>query len=440
MNLSYLSLLISILLLVMLYFLKKKKVNFTIRVFSAMLLGIAIGIIFKKDSLLIEPVGTGFISLIKMLVIPLVMTALISSVTSLDNTDKLKRIGFKTLGLLILTTAIATVIGITVARFMDLGSGMEFTKGVTYKAKEVPSFINVILDMVPTNPVNEMANGKIIPVIEFSIFIAEAIIIEGSKKPEAVKPFKDFIGSFANIMFRITKIIIELTPYAVFSLMIPVAAKYGLEALIPLAKVIIAMYVACLIHILVVHGGLIKFVAKVSPIKFFKKMSPALIIAFTTRSSYGALPVTMRTLTDKVKISDKIASFTAPLGASIGMNGGGGIYPAIVAIFVARIFNIHLSMVQYILLVVTTTIGSIGIAGVPGAATISATVVLSTLGLPVEGLAMLLGIDVVMDMVRTMTNVAGASVASLLVASSENELDRDEFNNDTKDDAIFYAS
>lgn len=428
MNLSYISLFVSLVLLGFLYFLKHKKVNFGFRVLTAMLLGVAIGVIFNKDSLLIEPVGTAYVNLIKMLVIPLVVTSLISSVTSLDNTDKLKKIGFKTIGFLILTTVFATIIGAIVGNIMNLGEGVQFVVDASFKAKDLPKFSSVLLDMVPSNPVSDMANAKIIPVIFFAVLIAIAIIVEGNKNADTVKPFKDFINSFAKIMLTITKMIIELTPYGVFGLMVPVAAKYGLISLLPLAKLIIAMYLGCLIHILLIHGSMIVFIAKVSPLKFFKKISEALIVAFTTRSSYGTLPVTIKVLTNNAKISDRIASFVAPIGASIGMNGGGGVYPTVVAIFVARMFQIDLTISHYMILLITTAISSIGIAGVPGAATISATIVLSSLGLPVEGLAMVLGIDVVMDMVRTMTNVAGSSVVALLVASTENEFDKSAFN------------
>ena len=428
MNLSYISLFISVILLGFLYFLKQKKVSFGFRVLTAMLLGVVIGVIFNKDSLLIEPVGTAYVNLIKMLVIPLVVTSLISSVTSLDNTDKLKKIGFKTIGFLILTTVFATIIGAIVGNLMNLGAGVQFIVDASFKAKELPKFSSVILDMVPSNPVSDMANAKIIPVIFFAVLIAVAIIVEGNKNAATVKPFKDFINSFAKIMLTITKMIIELTPYGVFGLMVPVAAKYGLVSLLPLAKLIIAMYLGCIIHILLIHGSMIAFIAKVNPLKFFKKISEALIVAFTTRSSYGTLPVTIKVLTNNAKISDRIASFVAPIGASIGMNGGGGVYPTVVAIFVARMFHIDLTISHYMILLITTAISSIGIAGVPGAATISATIVLSSLGLPVEGLAMVLGIDVVMDMVRTMTNVAGSSVVALLVASTENEFDKTAFN------------
>ncbi|MEG0774711.1 dicarboxylate/amino acid:cation symporter, partial [Clostridium sp.] len=374
--------------------------------------------------------GTIFVNLIKMLVIPLVMASLISSITTLDNTNKLKRIGLKSIGFLIATTVLATAIGLIVGKAMDLGAGIEFVKDAAFKAKEVPKFSAVIVDMVPVNPISDMANAKMIPVIIFSLLVAIAINVESNKNPKTVKPVKDFISSLSKIMFSLTRMIIELTPYGVYGLMVAVAAKYGITSLLPLAKFIIAMYLGCLIHIALVHGSMIALIARINPLIFFKKISEALIVAFTTRSSYGTLPITIRVLTENVKISDRIASFTASLGASIGMNGGGGVYPTLVAIFVARLFNIDLTLSHYVLLFVTAAISSIGIAGVPGAATISATVVLSSLGLPIEGLAMILGIDVVVDMIRTMTNVTGAAVASLLVASTENELDINGFNNE----------
>lgn len=436
MYLTYISLLLSLVLFVFLYFLKRKNINFGLRVLTAMFLGIIVGAIFKKDALTIEIVGKAFIALIKMIVIPLVMTSLISSITSLNNINQLKKIGFKTFGLLLTTTGIATVIGILVAVTMNLGSGVHFAKPASFKASEVPIFSKIILDMIPSNPVASMAEGKVIPVIIFTLFIAVAIIIENGRNPEVVKPVKDFINSFAKIMFTITKIVIDLAPYGVFSLMASVAAKNGVATLIPLAKVIIAMYIACAIHMIVTYGSLLTIVGKVNPVRFFKKIYPAQVVAFTTQSSYGTLPVTLKVLTDRVKISEKIASFAAPIGTSVGLNGGGGIYPALVAIFVARIFNIELTLTHYVLLIITNIIGSIGIAGVPGAATIAATVVLSNLGLPVEGLAMVMGIDVVIDMVRTMTNVTGSAVVAFLVGSLENEFDRDAFNSRDEEEIL----
>jgi Na+/H+-dicarboxylate symporter len=429
--LNYISLFVSAILFAFLIFLKKKKVSFGNRVFIAMTLGIALGTIFSGSISLVEPIGSMYVNLIKMIVIPLVISSVITSISSLESTEKLKKIGFKTLAYLMGTTAAATIIGIGVALLFNLGHGIQFVQDAAFKAKEVPTFTKVLIDMVPSNPVNEMANGKIIPVIIFSILIGIAILIEGQRKPEKVQPVKSLFESFATIMFRITKMVLKLTPYGVYALMAGVASKYGISTLLPLGKVIIAIYIACLLQILLVHGSLLAFVAKVNPIKFFKKIYEPQVVAFTTRSSYGTLPATIKALTDKVGVSNKIASFVAPMGATMGMNGCGGLYPVMAAVFVANVFGQNFTITNYITLIIVTTIASIGTAGVPGTASIMTTVVLAAMGLPVEGIALLLGIDTIVDMARTATNVTGASVVSLLVANSVGEFDREHFNNDS---------
>lgn len=422
------SLLTSIVLIGGLYALQRKKVSFGSRVFLAMLLGLVVGFIFGKEATEIGTFGTIYVNLIKMLVMPLVVASIISSITSIQDPKQLRQIGFKTIGLFLLTTAIAAAIGILVGLAIDPGAGIQFAQDAAFKAREVPTFSKVLLDLVPSNPVSEMAAGKVVPVIIFAMLIGVAITIEGSRKPERVQPVKAFVQSFAQVMFRVTKIVIKLTPYGVFGLMTAMAAKYGFAALLPLAKVILAVYVACLLHMVVTFGGLVTFVAKVNPFRFFKKIYPVIAVAFTTRSSYATLPINLEVITKRVKVSDRVASFVAPLGATINMNGCGGLYPAITAIFVARVFNIDLNVADYLLIIAAATVASIGVAGVPGPATISTTVVLNALGLPLEGFAMLLGIDAVIDMARTAVNATGTTVSSLIVANSEKEFDREAFN------------
>jgi Na+/H+-dicarboxylate symporter len=433
------SVLILILMLSLIVFLGKKKVGFANRVLFAMLMGIGFGVVFKDNVSYIAPIGQVYVKLIKMIVIPLVTATIISSITSIEDPLKLKKIGSKTIGWLLFTTAIASIIGIIIATLLDPGAGIQFTKDASFKAREIPAFKDVLLDMIPANPVSDMAQGKIIPTIIFSIFIAIAISIENIKKPQVVKPLKDFFTSFSQVMFRVTKMVLKITPYGVLGLMASVSSEYGISTLLPLGKVVIAVYLACLLQILLVHGSLLVFVAKVNPLTFFKNIYPAQVVAFSSTSSYGTLPVTLRCLTNKVGVSEKIASFVAPMGATMGMNGCGGLYPAIVAIFVARVFNIPMTMSTYVLIVVVTTIASLGTAGVPGTASIMATVVLSSLGLPIEGIAMVLGIDAIIDMARTATNVTGASVTALLVASSENEFDRNIFNKNDVDEVELSA-
>ncbi|MEW9097277.1 MAG: dicarboxylate/amino acid:cation symporter [Clostridiaceae bacterium] len=422
-------------LLLFLYFLKKKKVSFGNRVLIAMVLGTIAGVIFKGNVQSIEILGKAYVNLIKMLVIPLVISTVISSVTSLEDPNRLKKVGTKTICWLLITTTAACIVGIIISLIINPAAGINFVKDPSFEAREIPTIANVILDMVPSNPVSEMANGKIIPVIIFSLLVGVAITIEGAKNASVVKPVKDFFNGFSQIMFRITKIVLKLTPYGVLGLMASVSSKYGLSTILSLGKLVVAVYLACILQVVLVHGGLLAFVANVNPIKFFKKIYPAQVVAFTTRSSYGTLPVTIKCLTDRVKISDKIASFVAPMGATMGMNGCGGIYPVIVAMFVAKIFDIPMNFYSYIVLVLVTTIASIGTAGVPGTASIMATVVLASMGLPIEGIAMVIGIDTILDMARTATNVTGSSVVALLVATSENEFNREEFNFD-KDDKL----
>lgn len=401
--------------IIALFIMKKKDVSFSTRVFLGMAVGLVVGYAFPLTIQYFSVIGDGYVSLIKMLVIPLVISVIISSITSMEDRYKLKTIGTKSLALLLLTTLIASIIGVVVTLLISPYDGLNFVKDASFKAREIPTLPKIILDMVPSNIVSDMAGNKMIPVIVFAILVAVSITIESEFNNDLMKPVKDFFNGFAKVMFRITSMILELTPYGVFALMMGVASKYGLSAILPLGKVIITIYVACLIQVVLVHSSLIKFVGKTSPIEFFKGIQKALVVAFTTRSSYGTLPVTIRNLTQNLGVDNKIASFVAPMGATMGMNGCGGIYPVMVAIFVAHIFNIDLSLVNYIVLILVTTVASIGTAGVPGTASIMATVVLAAMGLPIEGLAMLMGIDVIIDMARTLTNVSGAATITYIV-------------------------
>ena len=246
---------------------------------------------------------------------------------------------------------------------------------------------------------------------------------------------RDVISSLTNILHEVVKFIIRLTPYGVFALIAGVTSRYGLDTLQQLGSIIITSYVAMIIHFVLIFGGLVLFVAKVNPLRFFQKIYPMLAVAFTTRSSYATLPINLEVITKRLHVSPRIASFVAPLGASVNFNACGGIWPAIVAVFTAEIFNINLTMTDYIVLVLVSMISSIGVAGVPGPAVISTTVVLTALGLPIEGIAIVAGVEALIDMGRTAVNATGTTVTSLLVAKSEGEFDRDAFNRKEDEDA-----
>ncbi|SUY39416.1 dicarboxylate/amino acid:cation symporter [Clostridium perfringens] len=414
-----LAIVLSILATYAIYKIRKITNKFSFATLTALTLGVVLGVIFKENILFLDTVGKAYMSLIKMIVVPLVVTSLITSIVRLENLDTLKSIGLKTFTVLLGTTGAAAFIGIIVASSLNLGQGLRFIGAENFKAREIPGFSKVLIDMLPSNPLAAIVENKIIPIVIFSMFIAIALVIEDNTNKEKAKPFKDFILSAYDIVLRITKMVLRIIPYGVFALIATAAAKNGMDTLMSLIWVILAVYIAAFLQFLFVYTPLISFVARMNPLKFFKGIFPAQVVAFTSQSSYGTLPVTIKSLVEGVGVSENIASFVAPLGSTIGLNGCGGFYPAIVAIFAANVFNVELTSYSYILIVLTAIISSIGIAGVPGSATMSTTVMLAALGLPIEALAMVIAVDSIIDMIRTATNVTGASVAALIVDQTE---------------------
>ena len=414
-----LAIVLSILATYAIYKIRKITNKFSFATLTALTLGVVLGIIFKENILFLDTVGKAYMSLIKMIVVPLVVTSLITSIVRLENLDTLKSIGLKTFTVLLGTTGAAAFIGIIVASSLNLGQGLSFIGAENFKAREIPGFSKVLIDMLPSNPLAAIVENKIIPIVIFSMFIAIALVIEDNTNKEKAKPFKDFILSAYDIVLRITKMVLRIIPYGVFALIATAAAKNGMDTLMSLIWVILAVYIAAFFQFLFVYTPLISLVARMNPLKFFKGIFPAQVVAFTSQSSYGTLPVTIKSLVEGVGVSENIASFVAPLGSTIGLNGCGGFYPAIVAIFAANVFNVELTIYSYILIVLTAIISSIGIAGVPGSATMSTTVMLAALGLPIEALAMVIAVDSIIDMIRTATNVTGASVAALIVDQTE---------------------
>ncbi|ASA26535.1 dicarboxylate/amino acid:cation symporter [Paenibacillus donghaensis] len=423
----------SIIVFGILYYLARKRVGFGTRVMIALGIGLLAGILFQNlewETKAISTFGSIYVSLIRMLVVPLVFVLVLNSISSLTNLEYLRKIGIKTFAWFLGTTGVASIIGLTIALLFNPGQGIQQTVPEDFAAREIPTFSEVILELVPSNPVNEAATGKVVPLLIFAIFLAVAIIKVGSKKPEAVKPVRDLIESLATVLHQVIKFVMRLTPYGVFALIAGITARYGWETLQELGSVIITSYVALILHFVLVFGGLVLLVAKVNPFRFFRKIYPMITVAFTTRSSYATLPVNLEVITKRLHVSPRIASFVAPLGASVNFNGCGGVWPAIVAVFTAQVFGIDLGWTDYVTLVLVSIISSIGVAGVPGPAVISTTVVLTALGLPLEGIAIVAGVEALIDMGRTAVNATGTTVTALLVANSEGEFDRKAFNND----------
>jgi Na+/H+-dicarboxylate symporter len=389
------------------------KIGFGNQCLLALILGLLFGRYAPQNLVdAVVPLGTAFLKLLKMIIVPLTFSTIVASFGKLENMALLRRLGLSTLTWFFITAIIAGIIGVLVGLVVAPGAGLSIGSLdiADYVPRELPSISGVLLDMLPGNLIQDISNGKVIPVILFAIFFGIAL----TALHENGTQLKIFFNEFSLVMFKITRVVIRLSPIGIFALIAQVGNHYGLDTLLPLGKFIVAIYVACFFQ-LIVYMLLIFFVAKRNPLVFIKQFWPAMINAFTTSSSLGTLPVTLETLVDNVKINKQVAGFVAPLGATMKMDGCGAIYPSIVCILTAHIFHIDLSVQQYIMIILTSAIATLGTAGVPGTASIMATVVLVSVGLPLEGLALVIGIDKIVDMMRTLTNVTGAGVCSVIV-------------------------
>lgn len=400
------------------------RIPFWQKVLAGFILGTLAGVALGDAAIILKPLGDLFISAIKMLVAPLVFCAIVVSITSLGNQTNLKRLSLKTLGLFMLTGTIASFIGLAVGSLIDMGGSLELAT-TEVRERDIPGFAQVLLNMIPVNPFASLAEGKVLQIIVFAALVGIAINAVGEK----AEPLKKVMEASAEVMFQLTRMVLKLTPIGVFGLMAWVVGEYGLSTLLPLGKFIIAIYIAALIHIIFVYGGLIKFAAGLSPIKFFRKAMPAQLVAFSTASSFGTLPASTR-CTEAMGVSKRYSAFVLPLGATMNMDGCGGIYPAIAAIFIAQIYAIPLDMTDYILIAVTATVASVGTAGVPGSAMVMLTVTLGVIGLPLEGIAFIAAIDRIIDMIRTATNVTGDMMTAVVIGKSEGQLDIEQFNSE----------
>lgn len=394
------------------------------KILVGMILGVIVGAVMGPDAEVLKPIGTLFINAIKMLIVPLVFCSLVVGVTSMQDTRKMGRIGLKSVVLYLGTTAVAITIGLGLATILTPGAGLNMSPAETAAvAKEAPTLVQTLLNMIPKNPINALAAGNILQIIVFALGLGIALTMCGEKAEPAIKVFE----SLAEGMYKLTELVMKLAPYGVFGLMAWVAGKYGMDILLPLAKVIAAAYIGCLIHVVVFYSGLISIVGRLSPVRYLKGLVNPAAVAFTTTSSSGTLPATIKASREEMGVSKGISSFVLPLGATINMDGT-ALYQGVCALFVAQAFGIDLTMADYLLIIMTSTLASIGTAGVPGAGLIMLSLVLTTVGLPLEGLAIVAGIDRILDMARTSVNVCGDLMVSVLVGKSENELDEDIYN------------
>lgn len=397
------------------------------RVLGAFVIGAALGWASPSWGVAMQPFGQLFIQAIQMLVVPLILSAIISAITSLAGHQNVARLAAKTIGLFVFTAFIASLIGLTVGSVVDLSPATELTAGELVE-RDIPPFSQVLLDLIPHNPFAAMVQGNVLQLIVFAALVGIAINTIGDKGA----PVRRFFQSAADVMFQITRLVLELTPLGVFGLMAWVVGSYGLETLLPLGKFIAAIYVACAVHIVLTYGALVRFGAKMSPWQFLRAIFPTQVIAYSTSSSYGTLPSTLQTATQRLGVKRDYASFSLPLGATINMDGCGGIYPAIAAIFIAQLYGIPLGAAEYGIIMMTATIAAIGTAGVPGSAMVMLSVTLTAVGLPLEGIAFIAAVDRIIDMVRTATNVTGDLVITRVVAQAEGLLEEADSQSPTE--------
>ena len=394
--------------------------NLSVQIFASLVLSVVVGLFLGDSAVVpvktwIAPVGTMFINLIKMMIVPVVLCSLIVGMTSMGDMKKLGRIGIKTVAFYMVTTAIAIVIGFSVAGVIEPGVGMALPAEAAPKVKEAPSIMQVFVNMIPKNPIESMAKADILPVIVFALFIGAGIISVGGKKGALLINVFD---SGAEVCYKVIAMIMRLAPIGVFCLLLPVVVQNGPKVLLPLLSVIMAMAVGSAIHALVVYSGIAAAVGHMSPVKFFRGMAEAMVIAFTTCSSAGTLPVNMKNIQEKLGVKRDIASFILPLGATINMDGT-ALYMGVCSLFIANVYNIPLTVDQMMLIILTGTLASIGTAGVPGAGLIMLAMVLQSVGLPMEGLALVAGIDRVLDMFRTTLNITGDAAVAVAIDATE---------------------
>ena len=367
--------------------------------------------------------GQIFVNSLKMLVVPLVFISLVCGTCSLSDPKKLGRLGGKSIGLYLLTTAIAITIAMTLALVINPGEGINMPSSSTFDAKQAPTLVDVIINMFPTNPINAMSSGNMLQVIVFALLFGIAMALSGDAGKRLTAVFEDL----NTIILKLVTILMNIAPYGVFFLMAKLFSYIEGDLIVKLIFYFGTVLLALFIHALIVYPVLLKTFTGLNPQKFLNKVKELSIFAFSTSSSSATMPVTLETATKKLGADNKVASFTVPLGATINMDGT-AIMQGVATVFIAQVFTVDLSFTDYLMVILTATLASVGTAGVPGVGLIMLAMVLNQVGLPVEGIAIIIGVDRLLDMTRTAVNVTGDCMVTCIVAKSEGEFDDAVFN------------
>lgn len=368
--------------------------------------------------------GQIFLNSLKLLVVPLVLVSIVCGASNIADGATMGRVGGKALGLYLLTTAIAITLALTVALIVDPGEGMNQGQTVEFQAEEAPSFRDTLIDIFPSNPVNAMAEGEMLQIIVFALLFGIAVTKAGTAGQRVKSMFEDF----NEIIMKLVMMLISLAPYGVFCLMATLFTDLGWSEIGALAVYFFTVAGVLLIHGLVVYPALLTVFARVSPIAYLRKMREPMLVAFSTSSSGATLPVTLETVEKRIGVRNEVASFTVPLGATINMDGT-AIMQGVATVFIAQYYNVDLALTDYLMVILTATMASIGTAGVPGVGLIMLTMVLQQVNLPVEGIMLIIGVDRLLDMMRTVVNITGDGAVATIVGRSEGKLDMDVFEN-----------
>lgn len=423
---------------------EKKKIGLTTKIFISLILGAIFGIILCymvpsshiKDDIIVEGIlyviGQGFIRLMKMLVVPLVFCSLVCGSMSIGDTKKLGTVGVRTLFFYLFTTALAVTVALSVGNIINPGVGLDMSavqsNAADVQSMEATSLTDTLLNIIPDNPINSLANGNMLQIIVFALIVG--IIL--AKLGERTETVGNFFSQFNDIMMEMTMMVMSLAPIGVFCLISRTFANIGFSAFVPLAKYMIGVLIALAIQCFVVYMALLKVFTGLNPVIFIKNFFPVMAFAFSTATSNATIPMSIDTLSKKMGVSKKISSFTIPLGATINMDGT-AIMQGVAVVFAAQAFGIHLSLTDYLTVIGTATLASIGTAGVPSVGLVTLTMVFNSVGLPVEAIGLIMGIDRILDMTRTAVNITGDAVCTTIVANQNKALDREVFNNSGKE-------
>jgi len=401
----------------------KGKMSLTTKILLGLVAGLVAGIALQGApdfvNTFIAPLGRLFLNMIMMIIVPLVFSSLIVGAASVGDPKTLGRMGGKTLGYYLITTAFAITIGLALGALFRPGDGLSMPVDADVTAAEAPAITETLLNIIPRNAISAMAEGNMLQIIVFALFLGVAFNAIPKEKGQI---FIAFFDGLAEIMYKVTSYVMAFAPIGVFGLITPVVVTHGLSVLMPLATVIVAVYLGCILHAGIVYSTAVSVIGKMSPLKFFKGMMPAAITAFATTSSAGTLPVTIKCARENLGVSQKVSSFVLPLGATINMDGT-ALYQGVSVLFIAQVYGIELTIAQFGTIILTATLASIGTAGVPGAGMIMLALVLTSIGLPLDGVALVAGIDRILDMARTSVNVIGDGSAAVVVAATEDALD-----------------